>query len=145
MRRPTIHLAVALLTFGLGISAWLLNPFGWVKPQPAEPLEIRIASTKVADEILVNEAGSLKLYYVEVIVRNVSDKTVAGYALAYEGPHGRGALLPYSERQILKPGEEQRQVISTANEKPRLWVDFVNFEGGSTWGPNQSYERDFVR
>lgn len=146
MKRLILYLSVALLTFVLGLFSWFANPLRWLKAEPAEPLRIHVISTnKVPGEMLVNESGPSQLYVVEVKVENVSDKTIAGYALGYEGLHGRGALPPFSERQILKPGESQWRVITSADEYPRVWVDFVNFVGGSTWGPNQSYERDFVR
>ncbi len=46
MQRLTINLAVALLTFGIGVLLWLASPSRLIKPHPSEPLRLTLSQER---------------------------------------------------------------------------------------------------
>ena len=140
MKRLTLHLSIALLTFCLGISAWFVNPLGRIHSRLCQPLRIRVLSKT---ELVMTHGDRVPA--INVLVENVGKKTVRGYALRYESENGYGATVPQPDLQILRPGESQIRAIPFLNEDIRVWADFVNFEDKTTWGPNQTRSEGYVR
>lgn len=156
MKRLTAYLAVAILTFGIGVLARSVNPLKWLEHDPAEPLRATISPiTRPANSHVSFD------YYV-VTVKNVSGKTVRGYSLGLtcncrswdrdDNPYPPGItyMNPNPERQTLRPGESQEvpvpaDELSSRESKPRVWVDLVHFDGGANWGPNASHTDGYVR
>ena len=98
-------------------------------------------------------------YWVSFTMTNVSSKPVRGYILAVEafdthekslgGPTLSAEKIPVPGRSaIIAPGESWTERSNLgfrwANEVPvvvasaRVLVDYVQFDDGSSWGPNKS-------
>jgi hypothetical protein len=149
MKRLAVYLTVAILTFGLGVSAWLANPLKWINTQPSEPLLITVSLVKNDTNPSVPSERYL------VTVKNVSDRIIRGYSLGFtcqcqswddDGnfyPHGIEFSIPAPEAQTLRPGESQTMPFADGPGNPfRVWADLVHFKGGGNWGANQSRTRD---
>ncbi len=153
MQRPTIRLAVAVITFAIGVLLWFASQSTLIKLRPSAPLrlalshEIRAANRNIPFDHQI------------VIIENVSSKTVYGYSLGHTcncrgqgtyGPYPEGISFsnPNPERQLLKPGESQTQIVSGYDlpiDQVKVWVDLVHFKDGTNWGPNQSRTEGYVR
>ena len=149
MRKVSLRLGVAILTFVVGTAMSLLNPFHFV-PANAAPLTV----------VLTNErlASSAGVYIVTV--KNVSRETIRGYSLGFTCncrswdsngnpyPDGINYLNPQPASQVLHPGESQKTFVSF-NDLPstqfRVWVDLVHFDGKGNWGPNDGHKEGYVR
>lgn len=153
MQRLTIGLAVAFLTFGLGVWIWFAASSRSIKPNPSEPLLVT-----VSPEIVKANANVQFDHYVATVT-NVSSKTIHGYSLGRTcncrdqgtyGPYPEGISFgnPIPARQLLKPGESRDEAFSVRDQsidQPRVWADLVHFTDGTNWGPNQSRTEGYVR
>ena len=156
MRRRTIHVAIALLTFGIGMGVWLINPVRWEPRRATEPLRVTLSTRKMA------ASPKVPFEHYLVTVENASRRTVRGYALGYACNHpgvdddrnpypsGINFTFPAPEIQALRPGESQTMPLPAdglpADELGRkVWVDFVHFRGGGNWGANQSRRDGYAR
>lgn len=121
MQRLTIGLAVASLTFSLGVLLWFAASWRSIKPEPSEPLlvtfspEIQKANSKVPYE-----------HYI-LSVKNVSSKPIRGYSLGHTcncraggtyGPYPEGINFghPIPALQLLKPGESRGDVVPVSEQ-----------------------------
>ena len=152
MQRLTLRLAVAFITFGVGVLFWSANPLRLIKPYPSEPLLLALSERRTA-------SSNIPVDHYIVTIRNVSSRTIQGYSLGHTCDcRGHGTYGPYPEginfsnpnpaRQRLEPGESQTQIISTNNQRldqVTVWVDLVHFKDGTNWGPNQSRTEGYVR
>jgi hypothetical protein len=128
MKRLTIYLAAALLTFSLGIFSRVAVSFQWTKPRHSKPVRIHVSLAKER----MNESFPNPNYHIyEISVENVSDKTIQGYALMYETSSGRGYLAPcYScKDQTLLPGETKIRSAAGYDKTLTVWLDEVRFVG----------------
>ena len=156
MQRLTIHITIALLTFGIGVSIWFANPMRWIKSQPTEPLYVTISPTKEAAN------SRVPFEHFIVTVKNVSRKTIRGYSLGHTChclgydddsnayPDGINFTIPNPERQVLHPGESRTlllraDILPAEKSERRVWADLVHFKGGDNWGMNQSRREGYVR
>lgn len=152
MNRSAIYVGAALFTFAIGVSAWLVNPFGRMKPVPNEPLRVAMS--------LDGRTADTRTYVPRytVTVQNVSTKTVRGYSLGFTCncrswdsddklyPPGINFTNPNPQYQVLRPGESQEINGLIGDElEPKVWVDLVHFQGEGNWGPNQSHKEGYVR
>jgi hypothetical protein len=155
MKRLAIHLAIALLTFSIGVVVWFAHPLKRLKSQPTEPLLVTLSSKK-------QPSNSRAAFDHVVTIKNVGTKTIQGYSLGFKCncrgwdsddnfyPEGINFTNPNPERQVLHPGESQTMVFDAeglpANESGQMvWADLVHFKGGANWGPNQSHKEGYVR
>lgn len=153
MQRLTINLAVALLTFGIGVLLWFASSSRLIKPPLSEPLRLTLFQER--------KSASLNVpfdHYI-VTVENVSSKTIHGYSLGHKcNCRGQGTYGPYPEgisfsnptpaRQLLKPGESQTQILYGEDlpiDQLKVWADLVHFTDGTNWGPNQGRTEGYVR
>ncbi len=153
MQRFTIHLIVALLTFGTGVLVWRINPLRLIPAEPSEPLRVTLMPTRLP------RSARVPFDHYLVKVENVSSKTVHGYSLGFTcncrghgtyGPYPEGISFsnPNPERQKLEAGKSQTQVLYADNVpigQFKVWVDLVHFTDGTNWGPNQSRTEGYVR
>lgn len=153
MKRLTIGLAVALLISGIGALLWFASSSKLIKPQPSEPLRVVLSQERKA------ATANFPVDHYIVTVENVSSRTVQGYSLGHtcdcraqgtHGPYPEGISFsnPNPDRQLLKPGESQTQIVSAYDrpfEQVKVWVDLVHFTDGTNWGPNQSRTEGYVR
>ena len=156
MKRLTLPLVVALLTFNIGLFAWFANPLRWLKSRPTEPLLVTLSPKKQPP----NSRADFDHYVITI--KNVGTKTIQGYSLGFncncrgwdsDGnfyPEGINFTNPNAERQVIHPGESQTMILEAeslpANESERMvWADLVHFKGGANWGSNQSHKEGYVR
>jgi hypothetical protein len=117
--------------------------------QPADaPLEVRV-ETKWAGE---DEQG-LEFH---VVVTNASDRPVRAYTVRVAGVEGGepggGCLFHHAEKRgkILRPGRARGQsawpAVPASPSQPEMVVslDFVEFDGGDTWGLDTCRSADFL-
>jgi hypothetical protein len=130
MRHLTLRLAVALLTFVVGTAisqVRVLLPAKWEQAQSEAPLRL----------YPVNKDTDGFNHQTTFAVKNTSNKTVVAYALGHSGAGGYGYLLGRPLEQSLRTGEVQYQNIPS-RLAGKVWVDFVRFSDGSTWGSDES-------
>ena len=151
MKRLTIHLIVALLTFIIGVAFWFVNPARWIQSHPnemprghattvSEPLRVSITSTNKATDELSKELGFQ--YEIHLMLENMSDKTIRGYMLRHVSDCGTGGTVPHPDKQILQPGETQFRILRWCGSNIRIWTEFVNFDDQTRWGwLPQNYEK----
>ena len=110
------------------------------------PLRVTAVSLEKRPRGPANAGGDFSQCTYRVSVENVSGKVVRGYALrsqTVEGPPSVGVVYPDADRQTLRPGESKAEVMThvlpeTANvENLSVTVGHVNFDDGTTWGPDQ--------
>ena len=153
MQRLTTNLAVALLTFGIGVLLWFAGPSRLLKPEPLEPLRLTLSQeTKTASPDVPFD------HYI-LTIENVSSKTIHGYSLgrtcncrgqATYGPYPDGIIFsnPNPSRQVLEPGASQTEFLFRDDlpiDQLKIWADLVHFTDGTNWGPNQSRTEGYVR
>jgi hypothetical protein len=146
MQRLTISLAVALLTFCCGVLAWVVNPVRLVRSHPSESIRLTVSEMQSAN-------SRIPIDHYKVTVENVSSNTIHGYSLGFTcdcyGPYPKGISFTYPnpDRQLLKPGEVQTEILPAdlPIQQTKVWVDLVHFTDGSNWGPNQSRTEGYVR
>ena len=152
MQRLTLRLAVAFLTFGVGVLLWSANPLKWIQPHSAEPLHLALSERRAA-------SSNIPFDHYIVTIENVSSRSIQGYSLGHTCHcRGQGTYGPYPEGmtfsnpnptwQRLEPGESQTRIISGHNQsidQVKVWVDLVHFKDGTNWGPNQSRTEGYVR
>lgn len=128
MKRFISYSAVALLTFGIGVSIQLTLPHDGTGAHSPEPLLIHVSPV---EESAGGAAPDGEYMIYEVRVENVSGKIVRGYSLFYENSYGRGFMARCSscEEQILLPGESKVRVREGFRGKPKFWIDEVRFAG----------------
>jgi hypothetical protein len=128
MNRCILCSAVALLTFGIGVSVRLSLSHDKAEAYSPAPLLIHVSPVGESAGGAASD-GEYKIY--EVRVENVSGKTVRGYSLFYENSYGRGFMARCSscEEQILLPGESKVRVTEGFRGMPRFWIDEVRFAG----------------
>ena len=153
MKRLTVNLGVALLSFCLGMLIWLANPERLMQAHPSEPLRVTLSRERQS------ASSKVTFDHYTVTVQNVSSKTIHGYSLGQTcsclgqgtyGPYPDGISFsnPNPERQLLKPGDFQTQVIFDDGlpvDQLRVWADLVHFTDGTNWGPNDSRTEGYVR
>lgn len=153
MQRLAINLAVALLTFGIGVLLWFAGPLRLIKPQPLEPLHLTLSQEKKT------ASSNVPFDHYILTIENVSSKTIHGYSLGQTcNCRGQGTYGPYPEgiifsnpnptRQLLKPGESRTQILFGEHlpvDQLKIWPDLVHFTDGTNWGPNQSRTEGYVR
>jgi len=127
MKRLTLYLAVAALTFGIGISSQITRRPYSSTPHHPEILRIHVSLAKEH----MNESFPNPAYHIyEISVENVSDRTVRGYALNYEDTYGPGYLAPCScDGQTLRPGETKTRMVGGFTEGLKVGLDEVRFAG----------------
>jgi len=154
MHRLLTYPAIALVLLSLA-----LTEAGYAAPSPvawatrsAAPLQVRVISVERHRSALFDTRhGTFAAYVIKVSVKNVSGKTMQGYSLRGGVGALAGSTFPYPERQTLRHGESGEEVMLMplpADYRPfglEVSVEFVNFSDGTTWGPNQTYARNFVR
>jgi hypothetical protein len=146
MQRLTISLAVALLTFCCGVLAWVVNPVRLVRSHPSESIRLTVSEMQSAN-------SRIPIDHYKVTVENVSSNTIHGYSLGFTcdcyGPYPKGisSTYPNPDRQLLKPGEVQTEILPAdlPIQQTKVWVDLVHFTDGSNWGSNQSRTEGYVR
>ena len=159
MRKISLRLLVAILTFVVGTAVSFLNPFQ-VVPSNGAPLTVTLMGKRspVYFGILTGERSANAQYVVRV--KNVSRETIRGYSLGFtcncrswdsDGnsyPDGINYTNPQFAGQVLHPGESQETFVNF-NDLPssqfRVWVDLVHFEGKGDWGPNHGHKEGYVR
>jgi len=148
MKRLTVNLAAALLTFFLGVLIWLAYPVRLMQAHPSEPLRVTLLRERKA------ASSKVSFDHYTVTVQNVSSKTIHGYSLgqtsACRGPYPEGITFsnPNPERQLLEPGDSQTQVLFDDGlpvDQLKVWADLVHFTDGTNWGPNNSRTEGYVR
>lgn len=157
-------LVVAISSFALGISinhvanSLLTRPDEVATPafqiRDINPLRVSIPPIKEA----ANNRVPYDHYYA--IVENISNKTVRSYVLGFgteiSNVASRGFMTengfaytyPEAETQALIPGQTRMIAIrATAvfSEEAFVWVDYVEFADGSTWGANKSLTKVLVK
>jgi hypothetical protein len=95
MKRRTFYLIVAILTFGVGMFAWLINPLRWINSQPTEQLPPPIETPCVEGAFTVEDQPEAPARLVivkaicnesdwkaQLILENTGDKIIFGYEIA---------------------------------------------------------------
>ncbi len=125
MKRRTLYLTVALLTFSIGMLAWFINPLRWIRPLHIEqlpPVETPCAEVTftVADQPqatarlrLVNASCQESHWNAQLTLENTGEKVISGYEIAnvetYQ--YKRDVESSYAENghkyPLLRPGESK--------------------------------------
>lgn len=107
-----------------------------VRSQPGAPLRI----SAVADNSDDPEAP-----LVSFLVENVTGKPIQAYWISYDTvAHGGDVTLGVgvnagTSEQVLPPGRRREAgVLNRGGQRLKLWVDFVEFTDGTTWGEDAS-------
>lgn len=137
MRRVSLHLIVALITFGIGVvvaGVWMFtNLQRWQDTPSIEPLiapvQVRISSVEFRP---FTDEGDL--YAFGFTVENQSDKQVRECVLGYSGSDGSGQTAVGS----LSPGASVKAFIVSEDLYFRMWVDCVEFADGTIWKLNHT-------
>lgn len=103
-----------------------------VRPQPGAPL--RISS-------VVDNSDDREAPVVSFVVENAGGKPIQAYWISYEtvarGTDVTLGLGVNADRPelVVQPGKRREMgVLNRGREKIALWVDFVEFDDGTTWG-----------
>jgi hypothetical protein len=149
MRKISLRLGVAILTFLLGTAVSFVTPRSFHSSG-----NVPLTVTLTAERWATNPE-----FYV-VKVKNVSRQTIRGYSLGFTCdcrswdsddnpyPNGISFMNPQPASQVLLPGESQDFPMRSVNLPQgefRVWVDLVHFEGKGNWGPNQGHKEGYVR
>lgn len=144
MCRCYLPLTATLLSLIAGVSAMAAqtlrpaspgnNPAGRVsvRTQPDAPL--RIGSVE-------DESDDPQGPHVDFMIENVSGRPVQAYWISYD-TEARGMSITlgfginaHSEDRILQPGKSHAlNITNPGKARVTLWVNFVEFAGGTTWG-----------
>ena len=145
MRRLTL-LTIAFLLVGAG--DYRASAQGIVNARPARPSHVEVSIRPQSDSPLrvsfVGESPEeLKTPHVLLAVENVSAKPISVYSIGCkltvwgeEVTPGVGAtsVAPVS---VLNPGDRRSVGVPNPERNPvHVWVDFVEFTDGTTWGPD---------
>ena len=149
MKRLTVNFTVALVTCCIGVLIWLANPVRLMQGHASEPLRVTLSRERQS------ASSTVTFDHYTVTVQNVSSKTIHGYSLGQTcACRGQGTYdginfsNPNPERQLLKPGDVQTQVIFDDGlpvDQLKVWADLVHFTDGTNWGPNHSQTEGYVR
>jgi hypothetical protein len=106
----------------------------------------------------IRESANTRIPYDHyyAIVENTGNKPIRWYVLGFGTDlsnvgasgfmtlHGVAYTYPELTKGSLLPGETRMipiKATSEFSEEATAWVDFLEFEDGSTWGPNKSRTR----
>lgn len=137
MRRYFLYLAVALLTFGIGLSVYGQNSKQrsfFIELQPDSPLLIRNLTATI---LPVNRNRTTPSVEVAFYVENISKKKVKQYS--YQDPAENDSNYNDEERGFnlegLLPGESDLHKLSmTVNGESLVYrIKEVEFEDGTKW------------
>src|SRR5215213_10963076 len=144
MKRFSMNVGVAVLTFSIGTVVWFAHPFrhtSWTEP---------LVVTMTAHPYSRTAQGEHQYF---ITVKNVSDRSVRGYSLGYSCscrgwdsndqpyPVNLSFMNPVPHQQLLALGESQTIPMTLdSTVTPRVWVDLVHFNHGENWGPNRGHK-----
>jgi hypothetical protein len=145
---------ILLLTFSLvgGASENKISPQKNTPPdKPNEGIKLLIRSQSDSPIVLIAKNSMLppsKTLYVAFVVRNVSKKSIRAYAIRHDvmagglSSDGLNLNTKSSKKLVFLPGQTASEEIGGSEYFPayieaiRISVDFVEFEDGTTWGPD---------
>ena len=112
-------------------SALLDQISGVFRSQPDSPIRF------------IGYGGAMTMTSTDVGVTNLSNRTIRAFAVGHRGEglkevDGKARLEGLWDPD-LEPGETR--MISVYWHWRELWIDFVEFSDGSTWGPNEMNSR----
>lgn len=133
MKKFATCLLAATTTFVLG-SGTNLTALRFASPAPViavseGPMHIQFTCS---DEVI----DGLKAESV-VALKNIGDKAIAGYTLAFEGEGVRACNPHLRLVTSFSPGQARAVGLPFKHARIRkVWIDVVLFEDGSRWGPD---------
>jgi hypothetical protein len=119
-----------------------------VREQAGSPMEVRVETKWVSED-----QQGLELY---LVVTNAGQRPVRAYTVrvggVVEGERGGGCFFHNTEKKgkILQPGRARGQstwrAVPLSVEHPEIDValDFVEFDGGGTWGVDTCQSAEFL-
>lgn len=151
MKRLTVQVMAAVLTFGIGLAASMIAKLPLTRT-PAEVMSAEEKNSYVAALMFaLNQEAPLRLTQThaenngrKIRVENVSGKSVVAYTIGCSSPRLEGwlfsnTILDGEREHALEPGGSATKDIRVSpGEQVGAWVDFVEFADGTTWGPDRA-------
>ncbi|HEX8117825.1 MAG TPA: hypothetical protein VF521_11185 [Pyrinomonadaceae bacterium] len=147
MRRLTLLTVTLLLSAGAG--GYRASAQSIANTRPAQTAHVEVSIRPQPDSPLrvtfVGESPEeLKTPHVLLAVENVGAKSISAYSigckLTVRGEEvvtpgvGASAIAPVA---VLNPGDRRAAGVPNPERSPvQVWVDFVEFTDGTTWGPD---------
>lgn len=156
MRRLTLLTVTFLLSAGAG--GYRASAQSAANMRPAELSRVKVSIRPQSDSPLrvtfVGESSEeLKTPHVLLAVENVSAKSISAYSIGCKltvwGEEvvtpgvGASSITPVA---VLDPGDRRAAGVPNPERSPvQVWVDFVEFTDGTSWGPNATkYSEDLA-